>query len=169
MSAEEFVSFTEDFAASGVRLFGGCCGTDETHIAALAARVSGLGLSPFIPQEEESDSIPCASERMVSFIEPEIDVGEPIICSPELAEDILEAEEEPTGAIKIHIGSEDDLYTFEQNQYMINQALCLCSDSEELFEKGLRVFNGRAFYDGSCGFEKSFLDRMSDKYGLVQL
>lgn len=169
MAADDFCAFTEDFIQSGVRLFGGCCGTDETHILALGREVERLAPAPFVPAEESQEFLPCATERSAQFIDPTIDVGVSIKCSPELAEDILNAEEEPTGAIKILIENEDDLETFELNQYMINEALCLCSDSEAVFEHALRVFNGRAFYDGTCELSEPFLLRMSKKYGLVRL
>ncbi len=169
MDADTFCAFTEDFIGSGVRLFGGCCGTDETHISALRREVERLAPAPFVPAEEDPDNIPCATERGAQFIEPTIDVGTTLECSPELAEDILSAEEEPSGAIKILIENEDDLETFELNQYMINEALCLCSDSEVIFESALRVFNGRAFYDSTCELDEPFLLRMSQKYGLIRL
>jgi len=114
--------------------------------------------------------IPCASEKEARFITPDIDVGETIECTSDLLEDILEAEENaPQGALKIAIYDEDDLYTFAENQYAVKDALCLWTDVPELLEQALRLYQGRAFWDGTGELEAAFLQEMARKYGLVLL
>lgn len=168
-SPEEFASYVPAFAAAGVRVFGGCCGTTEAHIAALREQVERLGCSGFVPPEQDPDVIPCATEKEARFITPDVDVGETIECSPDLMEDILDAEDEPTGALKIAIYEEDDVMVFAENQYAVNKALCLHSDVPELLEQAVRVYNGRAFYDGTGDIENEILERLSRQYGLVIL
>ena len=76
-------------------------------------------------------------------------------------EDILEAEEEsPQGALKIAILEEDDLDIFAENQYVVKDALCLWSDVPELLEKALRLYQGRAFWDGTGDLDDAFLAEM---------
>ena len=85
-------------------------------------------------------------------------------------EEILEAEELcPQGALKIAILEEDDVAVFAENQYAIRDALCLWSDVPELLEQALRVYQGRAFWDGTGDLEPEFLAEMAKKYGLVLL
>ena len=85
-------------------------------------------------------------------------------------EDILEAEEEcPQGALKIAVLEEDDVAIFAENQYVVKDALCLWSDVPELLEEALRVYQGRAFWDGTGDLEPEFLKQMCRKYGLVLL
>lgn len=106
--------------------------------------------------------IPCASEKEARFITPDIDVGETIECTSDLLEDILEAEENaPQGALKIAIYDEDDLYTFAENQYAVKDALCLWTDVPELLEQALRLYQGRAFWDGTGELEAAFLQEMA--------
>ena len=82
----------------------------------------------------------------------------------------LEAEENaPQGALKIAIYDEDDLYTFAENQYAVKDALCLWTDVPELLEQALRLYQGRAFWDGTGELEAAFLQEMARKYGLVLL
>ncbi len=167
---EELASYVPAFAAAGVRIFGGCCGTTVEHIAALGAAVDRVDFSAFAPPERDPDVIPCASEKEARFITPDVDVGETIECGPDLMEDILEAEEQaPQGALKIAILEEDDLDMFAENQYVIKDALCLSSDVPELLERALRLYQGRAFWDGTEELEPAFLAEMSRKYGLVCL
>ncbi|MGM9607306.1 MAG: homocysteine S-methyltransferase family protein [Oscillospiraceae bacterium] len=167
---EEFVGYVEQMAAAGVRIFGGCCGTTPEHIAALKDAVAGVDFSRFTPPERDPDVIPCASEKEARFITPDVDVGEPIECTPDLMEDILDAEEEsPQGALKIAILEQDDLDIFAENQYVVKDALCIYSDVPELLEGALRAYQGRAFWDGTGEIEPEFLQKMSQKYGLILL
>ena len=58
---------------------------------------------------------------------------------------------------------------FAQHQYAIGKALCLWSDVPELLEQALRVYQGRAFYDGTGDLDRKELDRLSWTYGLIVL
>jgi 5-methyltetrahydrofolate--homocysteine methyltransferase len=169
LSPEEFAACVPDLARAGARIFGGCCGTGPEHIAALRKAVDALDLSAPAGFPRDEDSILCASRTEVHFISPTVDVGETVECSPHLEEDILEAEDAPSGAVKIAVYSQDDLDAFNEAQYMIREALCLLSDSPEILEKALRLYNGRAFYDGTGAIEADVLERLKDKYGLIVL
>ena len=167
---EELASFVPDLAAAGARIFGGCCGAGADHIAALKQAVDRVDFSAFPAVEHDPDVIPCASETEARFITPDVDVGEPIECTSDLMEDILEAEENcPQGALKIGIWEEDDLLLFAENQYVVKDALCIATDVPELLEGALRVFQGRAFWDGTEELEDDFLQEMRRQYGLILL
>lgn len=166
---EEFTALVEELARAGVRIFGGCCGTTEAHIAALRAAVDRVDFSQFAPPPHDPDVIPCATEKEARFITPDVDVGKTIACSPDLMEDILDAEDEPTGALKIAILEPDDVELFAENQYAITEALCLYSDVPELLEQAVRAYHGRAFYDGTGEIDRETLDRLKERYGLVEL
>ena len=167
---EELAALAPRYAAAGARIFGGCCGTTEEHIAALGRTTAQVDFTAFPPVERDPDVIPCASEKEARFITPDVDVGETIECTPDLMEDILAAEEtSPQGALKIAILEEDDLDIFAENQYVVKDALCLWSDVPELLEKALRLYQGRAFWDGTGDLEEEFLQRMAQRYGLVLL
>ncbi len=166
----EFASFVPAFAYAGVRMFGGCCGAGPEYIAALKRALSQVLFSNLSAPRQDPDVIPCASEREARFITPDVDVGETIACGPNLLEDILEAEENaPQGALKIAVLEEDDLDIFSENQYAVQDALCLFSDVPELLERALRLYQGRAFWDGTGDLEPEFLTEMSRKYGLILL
>ena len=123
----------------------------------------------YTPSRRDPDVIPCATSTAPSFVNRTIDVGEEIECGPDLLEDIIAAEDNPVGAVKIAIHEEDDVDIFAQHQYAVREALCLYSDVPELLEEALRVYQGRAFYDGTGGLEREELDRLSRLYGLIVL
>lgn len=124
---------------------------------------------PYERSAEDPDVIPCATGTAPCFVTRTIDVGEEIECGPDLLEDIITAEDNPVGAVKIAIHEEDDVDVFAQNQYAVREALCLYSDVPELLEGALRVYQGRAFYDGTGGLEQTELERLSRLYGLIVL
>ena len=121
------------------------------------------------PVPRDPDAIPCATGTGPCFIRRTIDVGEELECGPGLLEDIIAAEDDPVGAVKIAIQSQDDVEIFAQQQYAVREALCLCSDMPELLEGALRAYQGRAFYDGTGDIEPEELERLSGLYGLIVL
>jgi len=135
----------------------------------------GPGAAPALTLEPGSaladpDVLPCASGTEARFITPDVDVGETLRCGPDLLEEILESEEgRPQGALKIAILDEDDLFAFADDQYAIRDALCLSTDVPELLERALRLYQGRAFWDGTEDLEDGFLAEMARRYGLVLL
>ena len=165
----DFAIDAATLAHCGAVIFGGCCGTTPEHIAALKAGVDALDFSTVIIPPCDEELILCASEREARFLTADVDIGEEMECTPDLLEDILEAEDAGNGALKIAIYSQDDLDIFVENQYAIEDALCICTDVPELLEGALRAYHGRALWDGTCDLPDLFLQEMSVKYGLVVL
>lgn len=166
---KEFAQWGVELLKAGAWALGGCCGAGPGHIAALRDALARGPHAPRPRQEREEWAIPCAGEREARFITPEVDIGPAIDCTPELLEDILEAEGTPNGALKIAILEEDDLAIFAGTQYAIQDALCIHTDVPELLEQALRLYQGRALYDGTGDLPPEFLARMEDKYGLIVL
>ena len=121
------------------------------------------------PAERDPDVIPCATGTSPCFVTRTVDVGEELECTPDLLEDIIAAEDDPVGALKISILEQDDIDIFAQEQYAVSKALCLWSDVPELLEGALRVYQGRAFYDGTGELEPAELERLTKLYGLIIL
>ena len=132
-------------------------------------REGEVEIFPYRRGPEDPDVIPCATGTSPCFVTRTIDVGEEIECGPDLLEDIIAAEDDPVGAVKITIHGQDDVDIFAQNQYAVREALCLYSDVPELLEGALRVYQGRAFYDGTGGLGRPELERLSRLYGLIIL
>lgn len=164
----------------GAAAFGIACPEDsaERLLGELAAyaniplyrvRAGKIIPHPYEPVPRDVDAIPCATGTAPCFVTRTIDVGEELECGPDLLEDIIAAEDDPVGAVKIAIQEPDDVEIFAEHQYAVREALCLWSDVPELLEGALRVYQGRAFYDGTGHLEREDLDRMSRLYGLIVL
>ena len=124
---------------------------------------------PYVVQEKDPDVIPCATGTSPCFVTRTVDVGEELECTPKLLEDIIEAEDDPVGAVKISILEQDDVDIFAEHQYAVNKALCLWSDVPQLLEQALRYYQGRAFYDGTGDLDAEELRELSNRYGLIVL
>lgn len=124
---------------------------------------------PYQPREHDPDVIPCATGTEACFVTRTVDVGEELECTPGLLEDIIAAEDDPVGAVKIAVLERDDVDIFAEHQYAVRKALCLWSDVPEVLERALRLYQGRAFYDGTGDLEPRELERLSELYGLIVL
>lgn len=139
------------------------------RIPLFRVKAGELEVFPYERSAADPDVIPCATGTAPCFVTRTVDVGEEIECGPDLLVDIIAAEDDPVGAVKIAIREEDDVDIFAQNQYAVREALCLYADVPELLEGALRVYQGRAFYDGTGGLDRAELERLSRLYGLIIL
>lgn len=175
MLAALFVAEGMGAAAFGIECPEDAAGQRLDELAAHAegplfqVKEGGVELFRYEPVPHDPDAIPCATGTDPCFISPTIDVGEELECGPDLLEDIIAAEDDPVGAMKIAIQSGDDVDIFALHQYAVGKALCLCSDVPELLEAALRAYQGRAFYDGTGGLSREELERLTERYGLIVL
>ena len=117
----------------------------------------------------DHDDFICAPDgRHAHFINPMIDISDEIECGPHLDEDLIEAEDD-AGAFKLLLETEEDVITLEESRYMISRPLCLCAESADLLEQGLRVFPGLALYDGTWEQDEAVISNFETKYGMIRL
>ena len=161
--AEEFVKLTGEMAAAGVQIFGGCCGTEASHIAALREAIKGLQMRD--PAPEYSDLLPCATEKDACYLPATAAYESVITCSDELEDDIMDAMGDDGELLAIKMQSEADLDEFAQVQYLIRKPLCILCEDAALLEQALRLYQGRALYEGSLSDEVLF--PLVRKYGLI--
>ena len=158
-----FTAHLEEMAAAGVWMFGGCCGTDAGHIRALSEAVPALTLVSPAPQH--SEALPCATEKALFFLPPDVAVGEAMPVTVDLEDRLEEALDTDAPVLTLAITSPDELEDFAACQVLITKPLCLnCADAE-LLEQALRLYQGRALYDGPLGEEE--LAPLAKKYGLI--
>lgn len=164
-----FAALGKALLAAGADILGGCCGTTAEHIALLR---TALSEAPPAAIEKDTETIVAATEREAMFIHPLTDISPALECSEDLAEDILEAEDE-YGVINIAFSSLEDIEVFTENSYMIKSPLALSAPTADLLALAARQFPGRAMYDSSDSIEDDVetgqLAAIVKKYGLIQL
>ena len=160
---EEFASYIPALAAAGAKIFGGCCGTDSAHIAAIAAAAKKAELAPIAPHNTEL--LPCATEKLPFFLEVDAQIGAVVEVSDDFEDDLLDALDEDDEILAISLSSAEELDNFADCQYMISKPLCLVCDDAEVLEGALRRYQGRALYEGSL--DENALLPLAEKYGLI--
>ncbi len=160
---EEFVALIPDMLRTGVAVFGGCCGTTAAHIAALRDALDGASVTP--PAPLHTDKLPAATEKQPFPLPVDVRWSTVISLTAD-AEDALSAGQETDDPVlAVRIDDWDGVQALADFQYLIAKPLCIVCDDGELLEASLRVYQGRALYDG--GLPDSVLRLLCDKYGLL--
>ncbi len=138
------------------------------------AQLAGIELAEFSESQitagpKKEGVILSATSREAHFIDPMLDISEPLYVGTELDEDIYDAEQSGVDAIKVHLREVDDIELFAESLYMLDLPLCLSADDLSLFERAAMLYPGRALYDGTCDFEDEELRPILEKYGVIEL
>ncbi|MBR1457413.1 MAG: homocysteine S-methyltransferase family protein [Oscillospiraceae bacterium] len=160
---EAFTAYLEEMAEAGVAIFGGCCGTERAHVAALKQAAAGLSMRRPAPQQ--ADLLPCATEKELFFLDPATPSGPAIFCDGSLEERLEDAMEGEASVVTVEIRRVEELDEFADCQYLIAKPLCLRCGDAALLEQALRLYQGRALYEGPLA-EKELLP-LAEKYGLI--
>ncbi len=160
---EEFASVVPALAATGVAVYGGCCGTGPDHIRSLRDAATQAVIQP--PAPAQSHLLTLATEKSPFRLDPSTSIGT-ILPADEQLYDRLEdalAKDEPVVAIEIK--DEIQLENFGDAQFSITKPLCLLCNDAALLEAALRLYQGRAMYEGTL--PEATLLPLCKKYGLV--
>lgn len=160
---EEFVAYADEMVRAGVGIFGGCCGTTDEYIAALVRTLKDKSFVP--PAPKNADMLPASTEKIPVLLPVDAPHGAVLQAKSDMEDALAEVmeEQEPVAAIKI--GSWEDVDALADWQYAISKPLCLVCDEAELLEAALRVYQGRALYEG--GLSEEALLPLCDRYGLL--
>ena len=160
---EEFTAFVQPMLAAGVAVFGGCCGTDAGHIAALKKALDGAQITPPAPQH--TALLPAATEKLPMYLPVDARHGAVIAVTESLEDDLLEAMDGDEPMVAVALTSPADAEALADVQYMIQKPLCLVCDDGDVLEAALRVYQGRALYEGPVPEER--LETLRKKYGVI--
>lgn len=160
---EEFVAYADEMARAGVGIFGGCCGTTDEYIAALVRTLKDKSFVP--PAPKNADMLPASTEKIPVLLPVDAPHGAVLQTKSDMEDALAEAMEEQEPVTAIKIGSWEDVDALADWQYAISKPLCLVCDEAELLEAALRVYQGRALYEG--GLSEEALLPLCDRYGLL--
>jgi len=160
---EKFIARLEDMAAAGTAIFGGCCGTDSSHIEALCRRAGEL--APARPSPEHTEMLPCATEKELFFLPPDVTSERILKCGEGIEEALEEELDSGRPVLALSLTEEADLDTLAECQYLITKPLCLVCGDASLLEQALRVYQGRALYEGPL--PEAVLEPLAARYGLL--
>ena len=161
VDAETFAGYIPALAEAGASIFGACCGSDETYIAAIRRALNDVSVRA--PAPKKTELFPCATEKELFLLDPALEDMEVYACDDELEDNISEPDKGQI--LGIEIRSLEDVAAFSDVQYAIRNPLCLICDDAALLEKALRAYQGTAIYSGTLG--EDVLLPLAKKYGLI--
>ena len=160
---EEFTALVPELLQAGVAIFGGCCGTDAGHIAALKKALDGAEVTP--PSPRHPTLLPAATEKLPMYLPADAKHGPVIAVTENLEDDLQEAMDGDEPMVAVALQSTADAEELAQVQYLIEKPLCLVCDDGAVLEAALRSYQGRALYEGALPEET--LVRLQALYGLI--
>ena len=160
---EEFVELIPQFLDTGVCIFGGCCGTTEEHIAALHAALEGAEITPPAPQY--ADLLPTSTEKLTAYLPADAGHGKVLKITDDFENELIDALDGDDVMVAVELKTWEDVDILADFQYMLSKPLCVVCDDADILESALRVYQGRALYEGSLP-EQGLLP-LCAKYGLI--
>ena len=160
---QEFVSLVPDMLDAGVMIFGGCCGTTAAHIAALREALDGASVTPPAPQH--TALLPAATEKLPCYLPVDAGHGAVLSVTPDLEDALAAALEEDFPMVALQLTSIEDAAALAACQYMLSKPLCMVCGDAAVLEAALRVYQGRALYEGELPV--SVLQPLAERYGLL--
>ena len=162
LSPLQFGQAMERLLDAGASVVGGCCGTSPEHLAVLRGVVDG---HPTVaPREIDFDA--CAVESEAFFLADDLEYGAPLPCDSDLADRLIEAEEEGNVAL-VELVQPGDLDCLLKFGGMSRLPVMVRTDRARLLDEALRRFPGRLLVDSLCEMERPLLEEIAARYGAV--
>lgn len=160
---EQFVELIPEFLASGVAIFGGCCGTTAEHIAALSEALKNA--ETVAPAPKFTDLLPASTEKLTAYLPVDARCGKVLAVTPDFDDELSDALETDDVLVAVRLDTWDEVELFADCQYMISKPLCIVCDDADILEAALRAYQGRPLYEGTL--PDSALAPLVSKYGVI--
>ena len=147
MDCESMAENMKKLLKAGASIIGGCCGTTCGHIAKMRELIDNFDFNSVEKKAEREAPIIVCNESEVFFLEESLELSEPVECSVDMADDLLDAEDEGCEVILVHVRDIDDAYHFGINCHMAKIPVSVIADSKEALLAALMYYNGIAIVD----------------------
>lgn len=107
----------------------------------------------------------CTPEQFTALVPADAAHGPILDVTPGLEDALSDALERDDPMVALRVASMADVNALADCQYLLTKPLCLVCGDAAVLEQALRVYQGRALYEGSL--PESVLRPLSDKYGLL--
>jgi len=172
LSPEEFTAGMENLLRAGVTVMGGCCGTDDRHIALLRRLMDRFDFPARKPPETElpaamDEKIPVSDGQRACFLEKTFRFSPEITCGADLDDALIDAAEEPGDAALIRIASPEEARLFAQSAHLLHKPAAFLAENEEALAEALFLYPGRAVLDSRSRIGGERLAALAAEYGAV--
>ncbi len=137
LEPSEFAEICREMAELGILILGGCCGTDDTHIAEIA-KVLQFAQMPQTPTIPHTANLSASARAVVEIPE---DLPSPILCDDDLTDNAADMADE-YDFLYIRLESEDDAELILESAPFLTAPLAVCGN-EKAIEKLETYFCGK--------------------------
>lgn len=142
-----------------------CSALDENRFEAVNKVVS-----EFAPPKTGGgdDSFVAANHRQAFFLNPEHITFSPAIdIECDMAEELIDFDDEAYDVIAVEINSHDDGFHLSQNLHWLELPVMFRAQTEEALRMALCYYNGRALVDSECFIDDGNLRKIAGEYGAI--
>ena len=161
----QFAQEMKALLQTGVSILGGSEGVSPAHVAQLKQQIAGIPLPPFLP--EEADCYAASTETQVFFLRDTLEFSEPLECSINLGEDLIDLDDEQSNVALVEIHSVDDALLLAEQGHMSRLPLAVQAESLPVLDAALRYFQGRLIVSSDCLIEREHIEARAAKYGAI--
>lgn len=147
---------------AGAAVIGGGPAATPEHLAVLR----GIADEHPTVAPREIDTDACAVESEALFLSDDLEYGAPIPCDSDLADRLIEAEEEGNAAL-VELSQPGDIDNLLDYGGMSRLPILLHADEALLLDEALRRFPGRLLVDSLCEIERPLLEDIAARYGAL--
>lgn len=154
---------------NGASIIGGGDGTSPEHIMALSHMIEDKKIEvPEIEKYDDSCQIIVANASQCFFLNTDtIETSEPLICSQDMADEILDINESNLDIITVELQNYDDAFLFSQNSHFVSLPVMFTTSNKLALETALLLYNGKALIDSNCDIDEDALKHIEKKYGAL--
>ena len=117
--------------------------------------------------EEKKDSYAAAIFREAFFLPESLEFSEPLSCSYDMADEIIELDDSSADAVYFRLNSTDDASYLADNAIMSYLPFIIHTNDITTLEAALRYYQGRLIVDSHCEIEENVLTELSKRYGAI--
>lgn len=116
---------------------------------------------------DEKDSRAAAVYCEAFFLHDDLELSEPLDCSYDISDELIDLDDENIGAVLVELHSTDEAAVLAESAYMSRLPVCVTADDSTTLEAALRYFQGRLIIDTRCGIPAEELEALGEKYGAI--
>ena len=117
------------------------------------------------PAPQHTDLLPAATEKLPCYLPVDAGHGAILTAGADLEDRLEDALDGDAPMVALRIDTWEDIDALTDVQYLLTKPLCLVCDDADLLEAALRVYQGRALYEGAL--PEAALLPLCDRYGLL--
>ncbi len=122
--------------------------------------------SHFDPKSEK-DNYAAAIDCEAFFLPDNLVLSEPMDCTYDMSDDIIDLDDENINAVYIPLDSTDDVTMLTENAAMSRLPFIVNANDMVTLEAALRYFQGRLIIDTRCDIDPEKLHELAKKYGAI--